>query len=1163
MRPPTERISIGLLLALVLLAAASPCPTANAAKGTSPDTSPISLANAPNWSAGGIAWARPLEAGTLRGLMIAPPHALRDAVELSRQIDIELHIAAVREHDDNLDTAQTDALLAQLDGALDVIILADIAATTLSIDLQNALIKKVREGTGLVRVRYGSDPFPTLQEFLDTLKALSYETPVTRGIGNEDPFGLQPEPPALRLYEGPGARVVELGYAEPRPKLHCLIPALADAAVDDRAFLNAQFSAVARAVLWAARRDPAVTIQRVDNLDPQGPDEGNTPPNLPQEFVQTMQDAALQSITHQYRVQLSVPAPEDYSVRVRVRYPHKRLQWSRILDDQTGQIKKGSQSHSFYIPHANGDCLLDVWLLDKDAVVDWYTLPVHVEGWPEISNVEYSKFAVKSNDSLTVSLDLRPHFHRPGPATIYARASDPLGKVVAEKYVGVSPDGGRVQATLTLTNLDVEQLRIEVFVADRASGLFGSWELEHSAHHVGYVPVVGAPKPPFRFIVDGIASTEPNVRGINRALAEIGVDTIHLLPDHPDAMGLTLDNLGVIPNLAPDRPGEAGRFQRDAAAYSALGADRYCLVDLSAPSEQGEEPTPGKSDSPKAIRQQIQSRRAADSALLNRYRAARTSLREVDESAHLGLYDPVSSASAPGPDWQQLAAQVDFLRISSDRSTVETVRSFSARDQLGFIHLNDSAEPPTLMDAQRLPWFAALHDLNGVWVSDTYGMAGADPTHTALSPDGRAAPWFVETARSVAEVRTGYGTLFAAARRANSGIAILSSRASARFNAAVRESEVDSAKAESVAFKLIEGLGYQFDMLSGEQLRDGNLAEYNVLMLPAARALGDLEIEAIVTFTGRGGTVIADIVPGRFDADGTPRTSNPLAPVFGVGRGSKTQPNAGPLMLLLPVPSAKRNRAPLPTLNPDTSVFSEADSVEAHVGDTPVWLLHNTGEGQAILLNHALSDAVESPLFRGLFDDWLTRGGAQKVLPELFRKGTPYQGERVLYHYGEAQIVALLSDPTVSEPVQKLRPVFPEDRHTYAMRSGEAIRRSKTAVVKLARGEVGLYSSLPYEVSRVLVSAPRAVSGGRVPVEVSVRTRERLPGRHLIFLSLAPRNGKGPALESKTLECPDGQGETYLSVPLNTPPGEYLVTARDILTGITGSVPIVLVSSLP
>ena len=112
-------------------------------------------------------------------------------------------------------------------------------------------------------------------------------------------------------------------------------------------------------------------------------------------------------------------------------------------------------------------------------------------------------------------------------------------------------------------------------------------------------------------------------------------------------------------------------------------------------------------------------------------------------------------------------------------------------------------------------------------------------------------------------------------------IAILVSRPSFFLNLADPAFEEDSHEAELRFAQLLEDLGYQYDFIAPAQAAQGKLKHYDVLILPAARALEDATLAAIEAFQHSGGRVIADVVPGRFDEHGLPRTTVPLAEICG------------------------------------------------------------------------------------------------------------------------------------------------------------------------------------------------------------------------------------------------------------------------------------------
>lgn len=75
---------------------------------------------------------------------------------------------------------------------------------------------------------------------------------------------------------------------------------------------------------------------------------------------------------------------------------------------------------------------------------------------------------------------------------------------------------------------------------------------------------------------------------------------------------------------------------------------------------------------------------------------------------------------------------------------------------------------------------------------------------------------------------------------------------------------------------LLEELLYQYDFISPEQIQQGVLDSYNVLILPHIESLSNDEVAQIKTFMERGGTVMTDIAPAAYDDLGTPRKEAPF-----------------------------------------------------------------------------------------------------------------------------------------------------------------------------------------------------------------------------------------------------------------------------------------------
>jgi hypothetical protein len=80
----------------------------------------------------------------------------------------------------------------------------------------------------------------------------------------------------------------------------------------------------------------------------------------------------------------------------------------------------------------------------------------------------------------------------------------------------------------------------------------------------------------------------------------------------------------------------------------------------------------------------------------------------------------------------------------------------------------------------------------------------------------------------------------------------------------------------------LEDLGLQYDYVTEKRIINGILDSENfkVLWLPHTHALNPATADVIKAFTDRGGAVIADTMPGRFDHHLAPRPSPDLAELF-------------------------------------------------------------------------------------------------------------------------------------------------------------------------------------------------------------------------------------------------------------------------------------------
>jgi hypothetical protein len=101
------------------------------------------------------------------------------------------------------------------------------------------------------------------------------------------------------------------------------------------------------------------------------------------------------------------------------------------------------------------------------------------------------------------------------------------------------------------------------------------------------------------------------------------------------------------------------------------------------------------------------------------------------------------------------------------------------------------------------------------------------------------------------------------------------------------DNQAQSAGKNRIAwFKLLEDCGYQYNVVSNDQVAAGSLLSegYRVLILNRALVISEAEADAIGAFVRAGGTVVADYWCGLLDGNGNGRPRGALDDLFGIER---------------------------------------------------------------------------------------------------------------------------------------------------------------------------------------------------------------------------------------------------------------------------------------
>lgn len=165
------------------------------------------------------------------------------------------------------------------------------------------------------------------------------------------------------------------------------------------------------------------------------------------------------------------------------------------------------------------------------------------------------------------------------------------------------------------------------------------------------------------------------------------------------------------------------------------------------------------------------------------------------------------------------------------------------------------------------PWHMLLHGYNGYfYFFGINNMRQGGQPGTILTPDRRPSEGFSVTAKEIAAIRKGIVQSINAAKRQCSGIGILysySSIAAAEYDGALPEYK----RGLESCLALLEDCFLQYEFVPEQEVEKNSaiLEKYKILILPQTRVLSPETDRAIRSFAQKGGLVIADLPPGKYD----------------------------------------------------------------------------------------------------------------------------------------------------------------------------------------------------------------------------------------------------------------------------------------------------------
>ncbi|MGC9319395.1 MAG: beta-galactosidase trimerization domain-containing protein [Armatimonadota bacterium] len=537
--------------------------------------------------------------------------------------------------------------------------------------------------------------------------------------------------------------------------------------------------------------------------------------------------------------------------------------------------------------------------------------------------------------------------------------------------------------------------------------------------------------------------------------------------------------------------------------------------------------------------------------------------REGWPEIRVGHTNTFGAMPTNGNDYWKLCTQTGFewaqeyseaIKGTAHKAVFELWRSFlqgrTGEDfpNYGWIGYDHSHEAVTYE-----PWWLAFHDSGGTTYFATNAVAPDRGKSWALVyPTQAFTPYSRDVADTIRDLREGVGKALLEGRRADPQVAILWSHSSMLVawcesdwtQPVPPETAVDDSYGSyfksAFYFRLaLQELQLMYNYVAPEQVLEGELSRYRVLFLPFTCAISDELADALMAWVEDGGTLVADMRLAVTDEHGARRNDDLLERLMGVRR---TQPDAVYELAELTGPGgAGFESSAREVVEPTAGAESDA----SYPDGSPAVIFREVGDGRTVYLNCLLPkyDPVAVEMVGELMEE---AGVERHVLVDSGDPESPARAwECARYDLGEAEIVGLIRDHRLVEEPQTCTVRLGREAHVYDMRGRTSLGRTDAFEATLAPGEAGAWALLPYEVAGIELTLGEATE-----YEVALQAAGEV-GDHVLHVTVTGPDGELRPAYTRNVLAEGGRYAGRVPLAVNDPEGEWTVTVRDVLSGVT------------
>jgi hypothetical protein len=341
--------------------------------------------------------------------------------------------------------------------------------------------------------------------------------------------------------------------------------------------------------------------------------------------------------------------------------------------------------------------------------------------------------------------------------------------------------------------------------------------------------------------------------------------------------------------------------------------------------------------------------------------------------------------------------------------------------------------------------------------------------------------------------------------------------------------------------KVLHDAGMQFDFIGyGDVERGGLISKgYRTFILPMSVALSDEEVKAIRDFVSQGGTIIADALPGIMDKHCSFRAVRALADVFGI---EPSRSNRDAVVAMNGEPGLKLAGA-TPLLNEE---------------GRPALLEHRFGKGRAYLLNFFLDPYPEDRTEKRnapVLEKVKSVLAAAEIHPKV--KLTSASGAAVsdcdsyLFNNGTTQLLGLLPGKD-GLAANKILIHFDKRGALYDVRQKRYLGTGSTFEAEIEPAVPRLFALLEGRIAGIELQSPASAPRGE-EVTIGFRVHQENRGvnnlRSVAKVVVTDGAGREVPIYGGNRDIVEGAGTIRFRTALNDPAGLWRVSVTEVVSG--------------